>query len=301
MKPAPFDYVAPGRLEEALDLLAERQGAARALAGGQSLVPLLALRMARFDLLVDLGNVVELSGVRRDGDELVIGAMTRQAQIATDPLIAEHAPLLAEATRYIGHFQIRNRGTIGGSIAHADPTAEYPAVALALDAQLDVRGRGGGRRIPAGELTIAPYMTVLKPEELLVAIRIPIRPGRRGHAIEEIAKRPGDFALAGGAANLILDEGGAIAHARLVLFGAGPKAIRLPALEDALTGRREIPATFADACREAAAELTPPTDAQATGEYRRRVAGPLAARLAASALARAHDRAHDQTGNPEGD
>ncbi len=289
MKPAPFDYVAPDRLEEALDLLAERQGAARALAGGQSLVPLLALRMARFDLLVDLGNVTELSGVRRDGDELVIGAMTRQAQIGTDPLISQHAPLLTEATRLIGHFQIRNRGTIGGSIAHADPTAEYPAVALALDAELDVRGRDGARRIPMRDLIFGPYMTVLGPEELLVSIRIPIRAGRGGHAITEIAKRPGDFALVGGAVHLVLGDDGAIAQARVVLFGAGPKAIRLPALEDELTGKAEAPDTFAHTCRQAAAELTPPTDAQATGEYRKRVAGPLAARLVADALGRAHD------------
>src|SRR5215472_4232163 len=129
MKPAPFEYLAPVQLEDALELLGERQGAARPLAGGQSLVPLLALRMARFDVLVDLGQVAELSGVRREGEELVIGAMTSQAQIATDPLVRRHAPLLAEATRHIGHFQIRNRGTIGGSLAHADPTAEYPAVA----------------------------------------------------------------------------------------------------------------------------------------------------------------------------
>ena len=289
MKPAPFDYVAPGRLEEALDLLAERQGAARALAGGQSLVPLLALRMARFDLLVDLGNVTELSGVKRDGDELVIGAMTRQAEIATDPLISQHAPLLTEATRLIGHFQIRNRGTIGGSIAHADPTAEYPAAALALDAELDVRGRDGARRIPMRDLIFGPYMTVLGPEELLVSVRIPIRDRRRGHAIKEIAKRPGDFALVGGAVHLILGDDDAIAHARVVLFGVGPKAIRLPALEDALTGEAKAPDTFADTCRRAAAELTPPTDAQATGEYRRRVAGPLAARLVAGALDRAHN------------
>lgn len=289
MKSAPFDYVAPGRLEEALELLAERQGTARALAGGQSLVPLLALRMARFDLLVDLVNVTELSGVKQDGEALVIGAMTRQAQIAADPLIARHAPLLAEATHHIGHFQIRNRGTIGGSIAHADPTAEYPAAALALDAELDVRGRDGARRIPAGELTLGPYMTVLKPEELLVSVRIPIRGGRSGHAIDEIARRPGDFALVGGAANLVLGDDGAIAHARVALFGAGPKAIRLPALEDALTGQTELPETFAETCRQAAAELSPPTDAQATGEYRKRVAGPLAARLVARALDRARN------------
>jgi aerobic carbon-monoxide dehydrogenase medium subunit len=289
VKPAPFDYASPDRLEEALELLAERPGAGRALAGGQSLVPLLALRMARLDLLVDLGNITELSGVKRDRDELVIGAMTRQAQIATDPLIGQHAPLLTEATRHIGHFQIRNRGTIGGSLAHADPTAEYPAAALALDAELDVRGRDGARRIPIGELILGPYMTSLRSEELLVSVRIPLRAGRSGHAIEEIARRPGDFALVGGAAHLTLDHRDAIARARVVLFGAGPKALRLPALEDELTGQTEVPDTFAENCRHAAAGLTAPTDAQASGEYRTRVAGPLVSRLVESALRRARN------------
>ena len=287
MKPAPFEYVAPDRLDDALEVLAERQAAARPLAGGQSLVPLLALRMARPELLVDLSHVVLLSGVTHEGDELVIGAMTRQAQIATDPLVRRHAPLLAEATRQIGHFQIRNRGTIGGSLAHADPTAEYPAVALALDAEMELRSRDGGRRLAAAELVRGPYMTALAPDELLVSVRIPIRPGRSGWAIEEITRRPGDFALAGGAATMALGDGGAIAGARVALFGVGAKAIRLPALEAELTGLRELPDTLADTCRRAAAELTPPSDAQASGEYRKRVAGPLAARLLARALDRA--------------
>jgi len=289
VKPAPFDYIAPARLDDALEVLAERRGAARPLAGGQSLVPLLALRMARFDLLVDLGKLTMLSGVTRDGDELVIGAMTTQAQIATDPLVLRHAPLLAAATRHIGHFQIRNRGTIGGSLAHADPTAEYPAVALALDAEVELRSREGGRRLAAGDLVVGPYVAALAPDELLVSVRIPIRPGRRGWAIEEIARRPGDFALVGGTATLALADDDAIADARVVLFGVGTKAIRLPNLEAELTGLRGLPDALGDSCRRAAAELRPPTDAQASGEYRRRVAGPLVARLLARALDRARE------------
>jgi carbon-monoxide dehydrogenase medium subunit len=225
--------------------------------------------------------------VTHEGDELVIGAMTTQAQIATDPLVRRHAPLLAEATRHIGHFQIRNRGTIGGSLAHADPTAEYPAVAIALGAEVDVRSRGGGRRVAAEALVVGPYMTALAPDELLVSIRIPIGPGRSGWAIEEIARRPGDFALVGGAATLALGEDDAIADARVVLFGVGAKPIRLSPVEAELTGLRELPDSFGDTCRGAAAELTPPTDAQASAEYRKRVAGPLVARLVARALDRA--------------
>jgi aerobic carbon-monoxide dehydrogenase medium subunit len=287
MKPAPFDYSAPEETEDVLALLREHVDAGKVLAGGQSLVPLLALRLARFDMLIDINSVGALSGVERSNGELVIGATTRQADIARDELIRRDVPMLAEATRYIGHFQIRNRGTIGGAIAHADPTAEYPAAALALDAEIELASHRGRRRIPIDDFLVSAYVTAIEPDELVVAIRVPVPSLRVGFAIEEIARRPGDFALVGGVATIALDEHDAITQARVVMFGVGPRPARLTELEDEIVGRRELPADLEASSRAVASALSPPNDVQATAAYRRDVAGPLAARVIASAWARA--------------
>jgi aerobic carbon-monoxide dehydrogenase medium subunit len=287
MKPAPFDYSAPEEIEEALALLHEHGDDGKVLAGGQSLVPLLALRLARFDMLIDINRVAGLSGVQRSGGELVIGARTRQAEIARDERIRRDAPLLADATRYIGHFQIRNRGTIGGAIAHADPTAEYPAAALALDAEIELASQRGRRRIAVDDFLVSAYVTAIEPDELVVSVRVPAPAPRAGFAIEEIARRPGDFALVGGVAAVALDDDDAITLARVVMFGVGPRPVRLTALEEEILSCRTLPSDLDASSRAVAAGLNPPSDVQASAAYRRDVSGPLAARLVRNAWARA--------------
>ncbi len=198
MKPAPFEYHAPETVDDVLGLLAEHGDEAKVLAGGQSLVPMLALRLTRFEHLVDLNRVPELAGFARDNGTLVVRAGTRQRVMERAPEIAAAVPLLAQATPLIGHFQIRNRGTVGGSLAHADPASEYPAVAVALGAELELAGPGGARRrVAADDFFVGTWTTAAEPDELLVAARFPVWPGSSGFAIEEVARRHGDFALAG--------------------------------------------------------------------------------------------------------
>jgi carbon-monoxide dehydrogenase medium subunit len=288
VKPAAFSYHAPVELEEALAILGEHGYGARVLAGGQSLVPLLALRMARFAHLVDVNRVDGLAGTSvRDG-ALVLGATTRQSVIARDELVLRHAPLLAEATGLIGHFQIRNRGTIGGSLAHADPAAEYPAIALALDAELEVAGTAGRRTVAAGDLISSPYVTTLAPEEVIVAIRVPIAAPASGFAVEEVARRRGDFALAGAAAAITMAPGGGgVGHARVVTFGVGERPLRLEGVERSLLESPADAGALEEAIVAAVAALDPPSDVQATGAYRRAVARPLVDAVVRRALAAA--------------
>ena len=292
MKPAPFDYAAPERLEEALALLDEFAEDGKVLAGGQSLVPMLALRVARFDQLIDIGRIPELRGIERRNGTLVLGAATRQATIETDPLVERHAPLLTQATRYIGHFQIRNRGTIGGSLAHADPAAEYPAVAVALDAEAEIATWCSRRRVPAGELIESAYVTTIVPDELLVAVHVPIPAQRTGGAVREIARRPGDFALAGAVAVVSIDENEIVTHARVVLFAVEQRPVRLLELEQALLGRRDPQSDFEALAASAAADLDCSSDLHATDVYRRRVVGTLAVAVVHDALEDARRREH---------
>src|SRR5262245_54067518 len=202
MKPAPFEYHAPRSLDEAAELLGQLGDGAKLLAGGQSLIPMLALRLTAFDHLVDLGRIAELSGVERRNGSLWIGAGTTETAVATSPEVAAAVPLLARATPLIGHFQIRNRGTIGGSVAHADPAAEYPAVALALDAELEVVSSGGRRSVPASQFFTGIWSTDRAAEEILTGISFPVWTGRCGVAIEEIARRHGDVAIGGAGVGL---------------------------------------------------------------------------------------------------
>jgi carbon-monoxide dehydrogenase medium subunit len=275
VKPAAFDYAAPETLDEALGVLAEHGDEAKVLAGGQSLVPLLALRLARFEQLVDVNRIDGLDGVRSDATRLTLGATTRQATIAEDPLVRRHAPLLADATRYIGHHQIRNRGTIGGSLAHADPAAEYPAIALALDAELEVASTQGRRTIAAADVVESAYVTSLRPDEMIVAVHVPAAPAASGYAIEEVARRHGDFALAGVAVAVHLAADAQVQQARVVVFGLSERAIRLTVVEERLLGADATRPQIDDAIAEAVAELDPPDDVQATSAYRRAVARPL--------------------------
>jgi carbon-monoxide dehydrogenase medium subunit len=290
VKPAPFDYHAPATVDDAVALLAEHGDEAKPLAGGQSLVPLLALRLARFAHLVDLNRISALTDVTRAGDELVVGAMVRQDHVEHDPSVAEAVPLLARATPLIGHFQIRARGTVGGSLAHADPASEYPAVALALDATFDIKGKGRSRSVAARDFFAGTWTTCLEPDELLVAIRFPTRARRRGFAIDEATRRHGDFAMVGCACTVNVDDRGLIDDAAIALFGVAPTPLRAPAAEQALRGtnvdslRRE---PLTEIAQLAVRDLDPPTDVHATGSYRRAAGAVLVGRAVAAAATEA--------------
>jgi carbon-monoxide dehydrogenase medium subunit len=284
VKPAPFSYSAPQEVDEALTLLQEHGFDGKVLAGGQSLVPMMALRLARFDHIVDINNIAALQGIRRENGHVVVGAVTRQADVLRDATIKSAVPLITEATQYIGHFQIRNRGTLGGSIAHADPTAEYPAVALALGAEMEASSTNGTRTIAAADFFESSWATTLEPEELLTAVRFPVMAEGTGYAVEEIARRTGDFALVGGVA-LIGMNGGTIGSASVVLFGVDERPTKLDAVEAQLVGQSPDSLDLAGIAQAAAAELDPPSDVQATGEYRKKAAAALLPRVIEKALA----------------
>src|SRR5689334_3602058 len=230
MKPAPFEYYAPAGRAEALALLAEHGGEAKILAGGQSLVPTMNFRLAQPAILVDLNGVADLFGIRAGADGgVVIGAMTRQRTVERSALIAECAPLVAETMPHIAHPQIRNRGTFGGSLAHADPAAELPALAVALDAQMRAQSQSGERLIPAAEFFLGIFTTALEPEEILAEILIPPLPARTGTAFEEMARRHGDYALAGAAAVVTLGDDGTVSGGKLVFFSIADGPLEVPA------------------------------------------------------------------------
>ncbi len=275
MKPPAFRYVAPATLDEAVALRAEHGSDSAMLAGGQSLIPLLNLRLAFPAVVIDLGRVTELVGIRSADGGLAVGAMTRQRNVERSDLARERAPMVGQAVRLIGHPAIRNRGTIGGSLAHADPAAELPAAALALGAELVARGPRGERVIPADAFFRSYLTTALEPDELLVEVRLPAVNGRS--SFQEVTRRHGDFALVGAVALVVLD-GGRIRDARLVLMGVGPTPVRAAAAETVLTGAEPSEALFAEAAREAVAGLEPTSDIHATAAYRRRVAAVLARR-----------------------
>ena len=258
MKPAPFAYCAVATVAEALTALADGGEDAVVLAGGQSLVPMLNLRLARPALLVDVGRVAELSGIEANG-ALTLGATTRQADVLRARAVAERAPLLVEALRHVGHPATRSRGTVGGSIAHADPAAELPAVLLALDGEATVVSAAGERTIPAALLFLGPFTTALAGGELLTSVRVPARPAGARHGFAEIARRHGDFALAGAA--VVVAPG----HARIALFAVAPAPFRAADAERVLAqgaGAEEV-------ARLAATAADPAADAHATAAYRR--------------------------------
>jgi len=287
VRPAPFEYFAPRTVEETLDLLARHGGEAKLLAGGQSLVPMMNMRLVRPAVVVDLNRVAALGAVQEDAGRLRLGALVRQHALERDGRIAAAAPLLAEAAPLIGHLQTRARGTIGGSLAHADPAAELPACMIALDAVFHLRSARGQRTCRAPDVFRGLLATALEPDELLAGIEVPAAPApRAGHGFGEVARRHGDFALVGACAVLALDAGGVCRDARLVIFGAGdgPHLARATA---ALIGERPAAARLAEAGRAAAAEIDARADLHATAEYRRRVAAGMAARALHRAAARA--------------
>jgi carbon-monoxide dehydrogenase medium subunit len=293
MKPPPFAYAAPATLEEAVGLLTEHAEAEpRVLAGGQSLIPLMNFRLAKPGYLVDLRNVAGLSGIRRDGDVLVIGAMTRMAEVERSPEVAVAAPLVTEAVGLVAHAPVRNSGTVGGSLAHADPAAELPAVALALDADLVAAGPGGTRVIPAAEFFTGPYSTALAADEILTEIRLPVWPG--GHAFTEFSRVHANFAVVAVAALVELDgdgdgDGDRIRHAALALAGVAPTPVRATAAERTLAGASADAATIRAAADAAAASLSPAGDLHASPETRRGLARTYLRRGIELAVARARN------------
>jgi CO/xanthine dehydrogenase FAD-binding subunit len=286
VKPPPFAYYAPASVDEAVALLQQHGDDAKLLAGGQSLVPMLNMRLARPAVLIDLGRVSDLSYVRPCGDWLAIGAMTRHAEVERSPLVAERQPLLAEAVRQIGHAQIRNRGTIGGSLVHADPSAELPAVLTCLGGTVVAAGPGGVREIPAADLFVMYFTTCLTPAEVLTEVRVPVLAPRTGWAFAEVARRHGDFALAGVACTLTLADDGAVADCCLALTGVGMTPVRPASAEALLVGKTLSDSLFADAAAAVRLEVEPDSDVHGTAEYRRHLAGVLTER----ALRRAWER-----------
>jgi aerobic carbon-monoxide dehydrogenase medium subunit len=277
VKPGSFEYHAAGSVAEAVALLHELGDDAKVIAGGQSLVPMMALRLASFAHLVDVWSIAEARGVQRHNGTLTVGASTTDVTIERDPDVAAAVPLLAVATPYIGHFQIRNRGTIGGSLAHADPAAEYPAVALALDAELEAVSTSGARRIPAAEFFEGFWTTSLRPDEVLTAVHFPVWDGRCGFAAAEFSRRHGDFAIAGAVAGVQLDEDRRITRCALALFGVGATPVRCSSAEAVLLGTRAGEVTAQETAGWAVADVDEPSgDLHAPAEYRLRVARAMA-------------------------
>jgi CO/xanthine dehydrogenase FAD-binding subunit len=290
MKPAPFEYYRPATLEEALDLMAEYGDQAKPLAGGQSLIPAMNFRLARPAVVVDINHISELSHIREEAGELSVGGLTRQRDVERSPIVRRVAPLLHETMPFIAHMAIRNRGTVGGSLAHADPAAELPAIALALGARLHARSRARDRWIAAGEFFTGLFSTSLNPDELLVEIAVPRLPERSGCAFEEVSRRHGDYALAGSAAVVTLDARGRCIRARVVLLSVGDRPVVAERAGRILNG--EVPsAPSIEAAAEAAAsqDIDPPTDIHASSEYRRHLAAVLMRRALGRAVARANE------------
>ncbi len=287
MKPSPFLYRVPRSVEEAVDLLAEHGDEAKLLAGGQSLVPTMNFRLARPAVLLDLNRIPELAYVEDGGNGLRIGAMTRQAKLEHDAGVAARSPLLAAAMPHVAHLQIRNRGTIGGSIAHADPAAEIPAVALATGARMKLRSRDGERWVAAEDFFHGFFFTAVEPADLLVEVEVPPLPAGTGWSFREIARRHGDFALVGVIATITIGKGRCEA-ARIVLFAVGGTPIVAAAAEACLRSGRLDAECFAEVARVAAFEdIDPVDDIHASADYRRRLTEVLVRR----ALSEAHGRA----------
>ena len=288
MKPAPFEYIAPTTVEEALGHLTEYGYDAKVLAGGQSLIPMMNFRLAQPAVLVDLNKLAELSFIRSEKDgELRIGAMTRHFQVERDDLVAEHTPLIHEAMSKIATPQIRSRGTFGGSIAHADPAAELTAICVALDGRFRCQSARGDRWVPAQEFFLGMFTSVLEPDEMLVEIAIPPMAPRTGWALEEAARRAHDFALVGVGAVVTLDAQDRCERARLVFFSVGDGPVEAVKAAEMLLGKEVTPEIIRAAAEAVTEELDPSADIHASVKYRLHLARVLARRALERAFARA--------------
>jgi aerobic carbon-monoxide dehydrogenase medium subunit len=286
MIPASFDYVRPSTVEDAVAALGEAGEDAKALAGGQSLLPLLRMRLAYPSTLVDLGRVDGLRGVRRDGDQLVIGAMTTHHDVVHDPVIREHCPVLAQATATVADPAVRHRGTLGGSLSHADPAGDLPAVALALEAELVIAGPGGRRTVPVAQFFSDYLETAIQPGEVLVEIRVPVLGAGWGSHYEKFNRVAQAWAIVGVAA-LVRRDGDNIAEARIGLTNMGPTPLRASATEQALAGVAAANGGVAAAAEHAADGTDPPADLSARPDYRQHLARVLTGRAVRRAAAAA--------------
>ena len=283
MKPAPFDYASPASVADACAIMAEAGGGATAIAGGQTLMPLLNLRMSQPFILVDLKGIDALKGISRIEGGIRVGPMTRQADALNNDLLAQQLPVFVSALSHVGHHQTRNRGTIGGSIALGEPAAEMPATAVALGARIEIASVRGTRTVAADEFYLGPYMTVLEPDELVTAILYPDWPDGHITLFREVAQRPGDFALVGMVGALGVADG-KVTRAGIAWFGMGPTPIRARQAEAALVGQ-DIAAIDAQAIAAAAiADTAPFDDHHASAEYRRTVGKRIFARTLSEAL-----------------
>jgi carbon-monoxide dehydrogenase medium subunit len=283
MKLPPFEYACPANLSEAVALLAARNGEAKLLAGGQSLVPMLAFRLAAPALLVDLRKVPDLRKIDISRNGVVLGAMVRWCDILADAHLRRAHPLLPAAVAHVAHYQIRNRGTIGGSVAHADPAAEIPGIVLTCEADIATVGTTGTRVIRAADFFVGPLMTVLEPDEIIVEIRFPAWPAQRRWGFQEFARRRGDFAMAAAAVWYDEDAAGQACNAHVGVIGVGDVPQRLPAAEAVLNGRVIDEAVIQEADAAASAAVDPQTDIHASADYRRALVGTMVERALRSA------------------
>jgi len=289
MKPAPFEYLRPDSLEETIGLLARHGERAKVIAGGQSLVPMMNFRFAKPEILVDINDLKGLDYCRVDGGLLRIGALARHAALHGSAAVREACPLMSEAYQHVAHGAVRNRGTLCGSLCHADPAAEMPAVALACGASMALRSAAGERIVPAAEFLQGLYATAANADELLVEVRIPVAGPGVGHGFQEVSARQGDFALTL-VASLIAIDGGRIAKAALVYGGVSDRPIRLAALEQRLLGQAPSPALFAGVADAAAEAIDVNEDVHGDREYRRDLIRSLTPRVLAQATRRAQAR-----------
>jgi aerobic carbon-monoxide dehydrogenase medium subunit len=285
MKMPPFEYACPATVAEAVQLLASNDDA-KALAGGQSLVPMLAFRLAQPSLLVDLRKLTELRQIKISGAGVSLGAMVRWRDIEDDARLATAQPLLKAAIAHVAHYQIRNRGTVGGSIAHADPAAEMPGIAVACDAEIVAVGKAGSRVIKAGEFFQGPLTTALAADEIIVEIRLPAWPASRRWGFQEFARRRGDFALAAAAVFYDQHADGRARNAHIGVIGVGDRPLRLPAAEAELNGKAVDEATIAKAEAAASAAVDPDDDIHASGAYRKALVGTMVERALKAAASR---------------
>jgi carbon-monoxide dehydrogenase medium subunit len=285
MKLPPFEYACPATINEAIALLASHNGEAKVLAGGQSLMPMMAFRIAQPSLLVDLRKLPGLKEIKIGPDGVRLGALVRWRDILDDRRLAAAHPLLREAVSHVAHYQIRNRGTVGGSLAHADPASEMPGIAQACDAEISVMGKAGARTIKAADFFKGALTTALEPEEIVTEVHLPAWPAARRYGFQEFARRRGDFAMAGIA--LYYDvQGGKSANAHIGVIGVGDHQRRLPKAEAALNGHAVDDALAVKVGEAAAAEVEPQEDIHASAAYRRALTGTLAERALQAAAAR---------------
>lgn len=290
MKPSAFEYHRPATPEEAAELLAEFGDDAKLIAGGQSLMPMLNLRLAAFEHLIDIRQLTGLSGITHDSDSVAIGATTNQATVGRSTTVLESVPLLSRATPLIGHFPIRNRGTLGGSVAHADAAAEYPAVVLSLDAELEALSSTGRRTIPASEFFTGMWTTALRDDEILTKVTFPVREGRSGFAINEFSRRKGDFAMAGACVAVKIDDNSRVERCSIGLFGLGSIPMRATSTERSLVGCSIDELQVRDVGHVAVSDLeSVPADLHGSAAYRTRVGATMVSRALKSALEEAID------------